>query len=189
MSPAEHIDEKGASHRDFIRSLPAEVEVGGVPKELLLRSLAASGVQVNPIGIQLFQDSRFTVRQVRERLAIACLKVAELGFSEGATYSQVVRAAEQRQLTECPLELGPHLRLAFLDQVEGSEGHAAVSNTAPPGAITVASPPLDNEESTPKGFYLRRIDGALWLRGYRSWEGHVWRPDDAFVFCKFADAA
>ena len=82
----------------------------------------------------------------------------------------------------CPLELGPHLRLQFTDQPEGSLGQPVSQNCAPPGSLTVASAPLAQDDETPKGFYLRRIEGVLWLRGYRSWPGHIWSPQDMFVF-------
>ena len=58
-----------------------------------------------------------------------------------------------------------------------------------PGAVVVASPPLDERDETPKGFYLRRIHGVLWLRGYWSWAGHVWSPQDVLVFRRSGDAA
>ena len=34
----------------------------------------------------------------------------------------------------------------------------------------------------PKGFYLRHIDGAPWLRGYRSGPEHVWSAQDRLLF-------
>jgi hypothetical protein len=73
--------------------------------------------------------------------------------------------------------------MLFLDQREG----AAVSTAregAPPGAITVASSPLDDSDETPKGFYLRRADGVLWLRRYWSSSGHIWSPEDVLVFAR-----
>jgi hypothetical protein len=42
---------------------------------------------------------------------------------------------------------------------------------------------LAQDESIPKGFYLRRIEGILWLRGYRSGPEHLYSPEDRFVFC------
>jgi hypothetical protein len=48
----------------------------------------------------------------------------------------------------------------------------------------VASRPLDESEETPKGFYLRRNDGVLWLRGYWSHAGHLWSPEDLLVFSR-----
>jgi hypothetical protein len=170
--------------RSHHESLPAHVEIGGVSKDALMQRLGAGGIQVNPIGMELFNDARFTVGPLRKQVPIACLTVADLGLPNGGTYSEVVRAAAAVRLVECPLEVGPHLRLAFRGQREGFVGRPSSPNTAPPGAITVASAPLDQEDSTPKGFYLRVIDGVPWLRGYRSWDGHLWNPDDAFVFAR-----
>jgi hypothetical protein len=110
--------------------------------------------------------------------------VADLGFVEGATYQQLTARALESGLVECPLELGPHFRLQFLDQPEGSAGFPATKHRAPPGSITIASSPLDDCEETPKGFYLRRIDGVLWLRGYWSWSDNIWRPEDVLVFSR-----
>ena len=84
----------------------------------------------------------------------------------------------------CPLELAPRLRLLLLDQAEGAAGQPLTRNCAPHGAITVASAPLDDDEDVPRGFYLRRIEGTLWLRGYRSWDGHLWSPGDILAFSK-----
>jgi hypothetical protein len=84
----------------------------------------------------------------------------------------------------CPLELGPHPRLQFLDQPEGHLGHPSSKHRAPHGSITVASRPLTEDYETPKGFYLRRIDGVLWLRGYCSAPDDIWNPEDRLVFCR-----
>jgi hypothetical protein len=35
--------------------------------------------------------------------------------------------------------------------------------------VTIASPALTDDYETPKGFYLLKICGELWLRGY--WSG------------------
>jgi hypothetical protein len=44
------------------------------------------------------------------------------------------------------------------------------------------SAPLAADDDIPKGFCLRRIDGVLWLRGYRSGPEHIWSPDDRLIF-------
>ncbi len=156
--------------------------IGGIDKARLLEALSANGIQLNPLALELFDDPRFTVGSASIQIQIVGATVAGLGLADGGTYDEIVRAASQRGLAECPIELGPHLRLVYMDQPEGSAGQPATQNKAPPGSVTIASPPLDAEESTPKGFYLRRINGTLWLRGYRSWPGHVWSPGDVFVF-------
>ena len=158
------------------------VRIGGTSKPELLRQLGEAGVQLNAHALTLFADTRFTPAAAGSTVEIIQVSVASLGFAEGATYSALVERARLAGWFEGPLELGPHLRLALLDQPEGAIGRSAEQGRAPPGAITIASPSLDEEDEFPKGFYLRRIEGTLWLRGYRSWSGHIWGPDDSFAF-------
>jgi hypothetical protein len=164
-------------------SLPNTVRVGGTDKQALIQDLHEHNIQLNQAAKTLFQDHRFTTRAQPKLIEIVFLSVKELGFV-GATYQQLITRAFELGLVECPLELGPHLRLQLLEQPEGSAGFTATQHRAPPGSITIASSPLDDSDETPKGFYLRRIDGVLWLRGYCSWPGHLWSPEDVFVFSR-----
>jgi hypothetical protein len=162
---------------------PAQVvPCGGASKNELLSRLRQAGVELNDSALALFADSRFTTTPAMSTVQVAITAVAWLGFPEGATFGALVKRAQLVGLGICPLELGPHLRLALLEQPEGFIGQPQTQGRAPPGAITVVSRPLDEEEETPKGFYLRRIEGTLWLRGYRSWEGHIWSPQDLLAF-------
>jgi hypothetical protein len=164
-------------------AVPGSVRVGGVRKPELLHALSERGVRLNPSAEVLFADPRFEPFEHARTVEIVTRTVADLGFAAGATYAELVARAHESGWAECPLELGPHLRLAFLDQPEAPE-EPPTRGEAPPGSITIASPPLDGGDETPKGFYLRRADGILWLRGYRSWPGHRWNPRDVFVFSR-----
>ena len=110
------------------------------------------------------------------------MSVSDLGFNGGATYAQIVARALELGLAECPLELAAYLRLQFMDQPVAAPKPPSAEPGSPPGAITIASKPLDDSEEVPKGFYLRNIDGTLWLRGYWSDAIHVWNGDDVLVF-------
>jgi hypothetical protein len=164
--------------------LPAMVGIGGLSRSGLLAALRARDVHLNRAAETLFADPRFTTLDARRDVEIAALSVAELGFGDGATYAQLVARALDAGLVECPLELGPHLRLQFPDQADGASASPPTRGRAPPGSITVASSPLDDSDETAKGFYLRRADGVSWLRGYWSWPGHVWDPDAVLVFAR-----
>lgn len=159
-----------------------EVEVGGSTKSQLVRTLRQASIRLNRYAMKLFRDDRFTVSDAKYVLRTVELTVGDLGYVEGATSIEMLAKAGQLGLDPCPLELGPYLRLAYLDQPEGSLGSPIRRHRAPLGSITIASEPLDADPATPKGFYLRRIDGALWLRGYLSDSAHVWSPDDHLVF-------
>jgi hypothetical protein len=166
-------------------ALPTRLaRIGGLPKEELLSRLQGAGILLNDAAQALLADARFTTSSVSSLVETVQVSVAALGFPDGATFAKVVERAAINGLLLCPLELGPHLRLQFTDQPEGSLGQPASKHCAPPGSLTLASAPLAEDDETPKGFYLRRIEGDLWLRGYQSWPGHNWSPQDVFVFVR-----
>jgi hypothetical protein len=161
------------------------LQVGGQGKAELLDRLARSGVELNEAGRVLFASDRFMTSDAPSRMRTAELSVRDLGFPHGTTLSHLYVAATHLGLKLCPVELGPHLRLQFLGQPEGFLGQPVWQNRAPAGAITIASEVLcDDDDAFPKGFYLRRIEGTLWLRGYRCGREHVWDPEDRLVFCE-----
>ena len=164
------------------RSLPKVLSVGGLSKSALIAALSDNPVHLNQAAEDLFADHRFQPSSQAIEVEIAARSVADLGFDGGATYAQIVARALEVGLAECPLELAAYLRLQFLDQPEAGERPPSAEPGSPPGAITIASKPLDDSDETPKGFYLRNIDGTLWLRGYWSDAIHVWSGDDVLVF-------
>jgi hypothetical protein len=124
----------------------------------------------------------FTTLSTPQVIDVVQISVSALGLPGGGTFDQVVEHALARNYSLCPLELGPHFRLQFMDQAEGFLGYPPSVNRKPPGSITVASQPIAQSDDVPKGFYLRVIEGVPWLRGYRSWAGHVYAPADVFAF-------
>jgi hypothetical protein len=163
-------------------SIPGTVTIGGLRKAELLVELRDRAISLNESAERLFASALFTTSPERYSISIAELAVEDLGFSRGATIGEIIDRAASRGLGCCPLELGAHLRLQYLDQPEGFIGQPARKHQAPVGSITILSEPLDADDDFPKGFYLRRIDGVLWLRGYCSGADHVWVPDDRLVF-------
>jgi hypothetical protein len=160
------------------------VTIGGLSKAELLQQLQRHHVSLNESADRLFASDRFTTAPARISLTSVELGVGDLGFPQGATSAEMYARAVALGLSLCPLELGPHLRLSYLDQPEGYWGHPLRQHQAPSGSITIASEPLLPDDDFPKGFYLRRIRGELWLRGYRSGPEHVWNSDDRLLFCQ-----
>ncbi len=158
------------------------VMVGGRTKSELLEELQRNVIALNELGERLFASKHFTTSPTRCTLTTIELTVHDLGCPQGATITEIYARAKALDLTLCPIELGPHLRLQYLDQPEGHWGKPIRQNQAPYGSITIASEQRIEADGFPKGFYLRRIKGALWLRGYCSGSEHVWEPDDHFIF-------
>ncbi len=138
-------------------------------KAELLSALLAAGVQFNAYAEVLFDDPLFVTSETSRWVVVTDVTVAELGFDEGATSAEIFDRAQSLGLELCPIELAPHCRLQFLDQSEGPY-------------LTVASVKTKDDEDYPNGFYLRRYDGVLWLRGYRATSDYVWAPERRFLF-------
>ena len=158
------------------------VTVGGLTKSELIQELQRNAISMNESAESLFASEHFTISGTRYAVTTVELTVRDLGFPQGVTIADA--RAEALGLGLCPLALGPHLRLQYLDQPEGYWGQPVRQHQAPSGSITIASETLTEDDNVPKGFYLRRIKGELWLRGYRSGPEHVWEPDDHFIFCQ-----
>ena len=158
------------------------VIVGGLTKAELLQELQRNAISMNESAERLFASDQFTTTATRYAVTTVELTVRDLGFPHGATIAEIYGRARALGLGLCPIELGPRLRLQYRDQPEGFWGQPVLRHQAPYGSITIASEPLIEDDGFPKGFYLRRIEGVLWLRGYRSGPAHVWEPDDHFIF-------
>jgi len=166
-----------------------KLRIGGVSKDQLLRQLYLNGVQLNPAAQDLFANDLFTIEAMPVSLEVHELAVEDLGLALGGTNHEVVKAAALLGLAPCPLEVAPQFRLQYMGQAEGHIGSPETKNCAPPGSITVISVPLSDDYETPKGFYLRKISGTLWLRGYRSDDEHIWSGKDRLAFCSATSAA
>jgi hypothetical protein len=158
------------------------VRIGGMSKAELLAELQRNGVELNELAQRLLAHDSFAPGSNVTTIETVELVVRDLGFADGATMTAVRECITTMSLALCPLELGPFLRLQFLDQPEGYWGHPPSQHRAPPGSITVASPQVSDDAEFPKGFYLRRIQGVLWLRGYCAEPEHIWSPEDRLIF-------
>ena len=161
-----------------------KVSVGGKDRQQLLAELDEAGVELNEYARTLFGCDGFTTLSTPHSLVTVELTVKQLGFAHGASTLDLYAQAESLGLGPAPLELGPHLRLQYLERPEGCWGYLLTERRAPPGSITVTSVPLSEDDQFSRGFYLRRIKGTLWLRGYCCSDTTVWDADDRLVFCR-----
>jgi hypothetical protein len=149
----------------------SELTIGGVEKEELRRRLASASVSLNAYAEQLFEAPEFTVSAYPRQIALITVSLSDLGLHSGGTLPDIFERASTHGYDLCPLEVAPHLRLEFLDQSPGPY-------------LTIASPrPRPHDMDFPAGFYVRRLDDGLWLRGYRTDDDWVFPPDfTRFVF-------
>ena len=161
-------------------SISYRVRIGDLSRQQLRAALDELGVQRNASADVLLKSSIFD-RQRLESFHVVLRTVQQIGVTGDATLSAVFARAREAGLSLCPPITGPYLRLTMADQT--STPDSVMSNgSAPSGSITIASPSLDRDDVVPKGFYLRAINGVLWLRGYHATDAHIWSPDDCFAF-------
>ena len=161
-------------------SIPLQLRIGGLRREDLLASLDRLGVLLNASAEVLLNSDVFD-RQRLDSFRVVQRTVGQLGFSNGAALSSIFARAHEVGLSLCPAITGPYLRLVMADQ-ESAPDSTMSNGSAPSGSITVAAAPLDDDDDFPKGFYLRVVNGVLWLRGYRTTDKHIWSPDACFAF-------
>jgi len=161
------------------------VQAGGQSRAEILQLLHGAGVMLNAHAETLLAHPSFDAPVARS-LRIVERTVGELGFARGAIQSRVFTAARNQGLELRPLVAGPYLRLAIMEQTNAPDSVLSAGR-APTGAIHVASEPLSEDVEYPKGFYLRVVDGQLWLRGYRCDDTYVWAPEQRLAFVLPAD--
>lgn len=166
---------------------PVNIRYGGMDSTQLLEVLIANHIQLNASAIALFEHPNFVTSTDQSQLEVMQVSVADLGFANGATTPDIYTQAKLHGLGLCPIEFGAYYRMQYLEQPEGSIGFAATQHCAPPGSVTIASEAISQDDTVPKGFYLRCIEGVLWLRGYHCDAVHVWSPQDVFVFAVTSD--
>jgi hypothetical protein len=160
------------------------LQIGGRTRYELLDDLNSGGIKLNEHAKTLLTNGKLQTDETPYQLRVVVVSVRDLVFPHGAGIQAIQKSALERKLSLCPMELAPHFRLQYRDQPEGFIGHPTTQQKAPPGSITVACAPIDSDDKFPKGFYLRCIEGTLWLRGYCSDNEHLWDPDDRFAFCQ-----
>jgi hypothetical protein len=147
------------------------VRVGGMSKPELLAEFHARGIELNEAARRLFAHDSFTTSDVASLAHTVEVSVVDLGCIRGASG----RA--------WPVFVSSRTRSASADSASRPAGglHRLFAIAAL-GAITVASMQLSDDDGIPKGLYLRRINGVLWLRGYWSGPDHIWSPENRLVF-------
>jgi len=140
-----------------------------------------SKILLSEYALQLLTSPRFSYKIKKKVEELVVISVAELGFLEGATLFEILEKIGEMGAKPCPLNLALSLRLRFDEERSETE---ITTGKAPTGSITLISKPLNLEDTFPKGFYIRKIEGVKWLRGYCCDAVYKFTPNDRIAFCK-----
>lgn len=125
-----------------------KVEIGGKTKEQLQGELDAKNIQSWDWTKQLIE--KMTIATERETVETIRLTIADLGFSNGCTTTQLFARAKELGLEFCPAEVGPHYRLQYLDQPENEN-------------LSIGMEPITDSHLNPYVFLLRHGGDKLGL--------------------------
>jgi hypothetical protein len=115
---------------------------------------------------------KITIAKEPIALDLVRVSVAELGFKDGAYLKDIyARAQQELGLMLCPAEVGPQLRLAYLDQPLGEW-------------LAVAMEPVADSDGNLRVFGVEQDDGGLWLHAYWGGSSGFWSPDYRLVFVR-----
>jgi hypothetical protein len=147
------------------------LEIGGCTVEELVQQLHDNKV----ILVDNFEDKLhsqdFTTLKNPEQIDLVRLKVRNLFSDENThTLNEIYRKAKEFGLELCPAEVGPDLRLKYMNQPMEE-------------LIYIATKQIAGRDGDLSLFSLGRWDERLYLGGYYwSYRTEKWKPDTELVF-------
>lgn len=133
--------------------------------ERSLQTLKERGILTNRYAETYISHPCFSAGTSGE-ITAAIISPEELGLERGASLDELFKHIKGTRFAPCPPDTGFFLRLAWTDQPQSQNSVLTGTHGSPDRAVTVLSEMLERDDSFPKGLYLRRVNGDLWLRGY-----------------------
>jgi hypothetical protein len=131
---------------------------------------------IGPLAETMLDEIDFEVAAESREVELVALTIADLGFTFNlqyedcydARYTKIFDRAMKLGLQPCPAEVGPNLRVAYIDQPYGEW-------------IIVATKPNSKADS---GLFEVVHDGDTWLYAHTADPEHTWLPHNKFVFAR-----
>ena len=146
-----------------------ETTIGGKTAEQLERELKEKKINISGNAEYMVKSEKFSTLNNQEQITLVRLKVRDLGFKNGATTDEIYIKAKELGLELCPAEVGPNLRLQYMDQPSGEW-------------LYIAMKQITGRGGGPDVFGLGRDDVGLWLDDSWAKPGSRWFPGRGFVF-------
>jgi len=133
------------------------------------KALKGRGFNIGNWANDILGKPAFTAANEATEVDLVKVTVAELGFKKGARRDQIYERAKELGLELCAPEVGPQLRLQYQDQPNGEW-------------LLIGMEPITGSDGYLLVFYVERDASELWLDSGWGGPGHVWDPDNPWVF-------
>lgn len=141
--------------------------------DLLRKTLKLSRfITVNEWAGDILNKPAFTVAFLKTEIDLVRVSVSELGFPNGAHWVDVCNRAFKYDMDICPAEVGPQLRLQYLNQPLGEKLHVIMA-------------PIEGTEHLGRVDAFRfSVEGIFDLKAYSDsgFGSEFWRPDQECIF-------
>lgn len=135
------------------------------------KALKKGGHKIGDWGNDILGKSAFAASETEIEVELVVASVEELGFKEGATRKDIYERALSYGLELCPNEVGPQLRLQYVDQPNGEW-------------LLVAMEPIAGSGGNLLVFNVVRDSDDSWLYGNNGYPDHFWSGNDRWVFLR-----
>jgi len=152
------------------------ITIGKNPRDKFSQKLKDNGMKVSPCSDYMMKQDAFVVASEEEQIYLVNVSVGELGFDSATGYDAICARAKKSGLELFPPEVGPQLRLQFLDQSLDQSIFIAME------AVRFPNGDLDI-------FCMSRHSGGSripWLISENVSPGTYFHPSSRFVFRKLA---
>jgi hypothetical protein len=135
------------------------------------KALRKAGCELSRVAEAVLDIPDFTCAVEETELYLVNLSALDLGFNGVVSYGELLHSAPAMGLSLCPPEVGPALRLAYDDQLNGEW-------------LVIAMRGICNPIGDLFAFGVGCDDGRLWLDTWNAQPGDLWYPYRRFVFVR-----
>lgn len=97
------------------------IKIGTGPKTAgdFTKAIKKKKMIIDKFGADILNRSKLTTAKREKEIDLVMLTLAQLGFKNGAELNKIYAKAKKLGLKLCPPEVGPQLRLQYIDQPKG----------------------------------------------------------------------
>ena len=86
------------------------------------QALRRAGFEVSSYAVAMMRRPELVLAREKARVELVTASMRELGLEHESTLQTIYAKAKERGWSSCPPEVGPQLRLQYVDQPEGEPG-------------------------------------------------------------------
>lgn len=136
----------------------------------LILAILGKGFRIGDWASDVLASPTLTLASERKEINLVKATPRDLGFREGSYREDIYKKAQELGLKICPLEIGPQLRLQYIDQPKME-------------SLQIAMETQTDSVGHPSQFrVVHGGDDFLWLVGDHKHDDDFWKADELFIF-------